>query len=172
MKYARLLLEHCPESTTDLFIEYYTGRYKPKGDTELVDHQAPQNGAATTVRNLAALIPLPNISGATTPSVTKVTQDTQDEPPIVYTPPEPRTAFSSFVGHSAQFIIFLEACLKGEGLKQEDSVDLYTTLFEMYLHSANEKKGEEREKWEAKARKLIEDGAVSLASGVSPNTSC
>ena len=163
MKYARVLLENCPESTTALFIEYYTGQYKPRGDTELAGHQIPQNGAASTVRNLASLIPLPNIGGAATPSTARGAQDTPDEPPIAYIPPEPRTAFSSFVDHSAQFIIFLEACLKGEALKQEDSVDLYTTLFEMYLHAANEKKGEEREMWEAKARKMIEDGAVSGA---------
>ncbi|KAI9774325.1 MAG: hypothetical protein M1840_004219 [Geoglossum simile] len=164
MKYARLLLEHCPESTTTLFIEYYTGRYKPKGDMRLADRQVPQNGATSTVRNFAALIPLPSISGTTTPSMAKATQDATDQPSIVYTPPEPRTAFSSFVGNSSQFIVFLEACLKGEGLKQENRVDLYTTLFEMYLHSANEKKGEEREKWEGKARKLIEDGAIPIDS--------
>jgi vacuolar protein sorting-associated protein 11 len=168
MKYARVLLEHCPQGTTTLFIEYYTGRFMPKDNTELAGHQTPQNSAANAVRNLAAFIPLPNRSNPATPS-TQAAQNPQEEPHILYTPPEPRTAFSSFVGHSTQFVVFLEACLKEEGLKLEDRVDLYTTLFEMYLHTANEKKGEERELWEAKARKLIEDGEVSVTR-VPPNT--
>ncbi|KAH0541991.1 hypothetical protein FGG08_003540 [Glutinoglossum americanum] len=163
MKYARVLLENCPQDTTSFFIEYYTGRFKPKEDPEPPGQQVQQNGAASAVRNLAAFIPLPNRSNPATPS-TQPNQGTLEESPLMYTPPEPRTAFSSFVGHSTQFVVFLEACLKEEGLKQEDRVDLYTTLFEMYLHSANEKRGEERELWEAKARNLIEDGGVPIDS--------
>ena len=172
MKYARVLLEHCPQDTTTLFIEYYTGRYKPKEDTEPMGHRGSQNGAASAVRNIASFIPLPNRSSPATPPSVQVTQDPPEELPVLYTPPEPRTAFSSFVGHSGQFIVFLEACLKGENLRQEDRVDLYTTLFEMYIHSANEKKGEEREIWEAKARKLIEDTEVSVTSQGYPYTNC
>src|SRR5262245_10185799 len=98
MKYARVLLEHCPEDTTALFIEYYTGRYKPK-DPGLADHQAPQDGAAGAVRSLAAFIPLPNRSGTGTPSTGQATTDMRDDTSVTYTPPEPRSAFSSFVGH-------------------------------------------------------------------------
>ncbi len=66
------------------------------------------------------------------------------------------TAFSSFIDHPDEFIVFLEACLKEETLAQSDKTDLYTTLFEMYLHKASEKKGEaHREEWEAKAKALI-----------------
>jgi len=59
------------------------------------------------------------------------------------------------VDHPDEFIVFLEACLKESNIKQSDKVDLYTTLFEMYLHKANEKKGADRDGWEAKAKTLI-----------------
>jgi vacuolar protein sorting-associated protein 11 len=163
MKYARVLLEHCPDETTKLFIDYYTGRYKPKRDEAPKVIQTPQNGASSAVQNLAALIPLPYMKDATATPTTPASQAPQViELPATYTSPEPRTAFSSFVDHSAQFIVFLEACLNEEEVKQEDKVDLYTTLFEMYLHAANEKKGEEKQEWETKAKKLIEDEKVSL----------
>jgi hypothetical protein len=79
-----------------------------------------------------------------------------------YTPPQPRTAFSSFVDHPDEFIVFLEACLKGNDLKERDKIDLYTTLFEMYLHKSNEKRGANREEWEAKAKKLIEGKDIPI----------
>ena len=30
MKYARVLLEHCPQEATKIFIDYYTGKYQPR----------------------------------------------------------------------------------------------------------------------------------------------
>ena len=78
-----------------------------------------------------------------------------------YDIPKPRTAFSSFVDHPDNFITFLEACLKQENIDKSDMADLYTTLFEMYLETANTKGGEEKERWEAKAKGLIDDQDVS-----------
>jgi hypothetical protein len=46
--------------------------------------------------------------------------------------------------------------LKEEHLEEGDKTDLYTTLFEMYLDKANDKKGAETKQWEAKAKELIE----------------
>ena len=81
-----------------------------------------------------------------------------------YTPPPPRTAFSSFIDHPDEFITFLEACLE-EDLQTSDRTDLYTTLFEMYLYKAGEKKSQHyREEWEAKAKKLIEGEHVPMES--------
>ena len=79
-----------------------------------------------------------------------------------YTPPQPRTAFSSFVDHPNEFIIFLEACIEKKDHKERDKIDLYTTLFEMYLHKSSEKNGAHREEWEAKARKLIEGKDIPI----------
>ena len=32
MKYARVLIAHCPKEATKLFIQYYTGKYQPQQD--------------------------------------------------------------------------------------------------------------------------------------------
>lgn len=172
MKYARVLLEHCSKETTDLFVEYFTGRYQPEKDAVVVPQVVASEpgyaaGAVNAVQNLRDLLPLPymNTSAVASPptqgnvaptvSDTQIIKNPEELPSTQYTPPQPRTAFSSFVDHPDEFIIFLEACLKEQDLKERDKIDLYTTLFEMYLHKSNEKKGVDREEWEAKAKKLI-----------------
>lgn len=44
MKYARVVLEHCPEDTTQLFVDYFTGRYQPKKDVIAVQAAPQQQG--------------------------------------------------------------------------------------------------------------------------------
>lgn len=183
MKYARVLLEHCPSDTTQLFIDYYTGKYRPKIHVAPVE-EAPipagsalgsalggmAAGTASAVQNLTSLLPLPYMntsSIATPPTPDAKGQSTRSaetaeltiDPELIeapkYSPPAPRTAFSSFIDHSDEFIIFLEAYLKKESLLESDRSDIHTTLFEMYLHKASEKKGDDREEWERKAKKLI-----------------
>ncbi|CZS97412.1 related to PEP5 protein [Rhynchosporium agropyri] len=171
MKYARVLLEHCPKETTKMFIDYFTGRYQIKRDEVVPEIVAVQQGyaagAVTAVQNLRDLLPLPymNTSAVASPptqgNITATISDNQivenSEPALApqYTPPQPRGAFSCFVDHPDEFIVFLEACLEEKDLKKRDKIDLYTTLFEMYLHKSNEKKGINRDEWEAKAKKLI-----------------
>jgi hypothetical protein len=76
--------------------------------------------------------------------------------------PKPRTAFSAFVDHPKEFIDFLETLVQQPDLKQDAKVDLFTTLFEMYLDTAKRKKDAgERQEWETKAKKLIEGKDVS-----------
>lgn len=175
MKYARVLLEHCPDDTTKLFIDYYTGSFKPKQKVLDVGSTSPPNIGTTAIQNLAALLPRSYSSTSHAPSPGNSTnqkmvvrqaqnpENTDPEPPH-YDAPKPRTAFSSFVDHPEHFINFLEACLEHGAVAEQDKADLYTTLFEMYLHFAKETKGEEHEKWSAKARKLIDDGEVSMIS--------
>lgn len=159
MKYARVLLGHCPKETTQLFIDYYTGKYRPKKEIQTPTPSQPQAGSA--VQNLAALLPLPymNVGAGTKapPSEAQLaTEERTLESPPEYEIPKPRTAFSSFVDNPQEFITFLEALIK-QNLKEEDKVDLYTTLFEMYLDTANRKKDTaEKQEWENKAKKLIE----------------
>lgn len=178
MKYARVLIEHCPKEATDVFIAYYTGKYQPRVDPPTVDstgHVAATNGgfaagAANAVQNLSSLLPLPYMNTTAVVGTSKPTVgDAVVKPeaiPISYTPPRPRTAFSSFIDHPDEFIVFLEACLQEESLSSSDKTDINTTLFEMYLHKSNEKSTDEshREKWEAKAKALIEEdkGATSV----------
>ncbi|KAL9636966.1 MAG: hypothetical protein Q9164_002496 [Protoblastenia rupestris] len=172
MKYARVLLEHCPDDSTQVFIDYYTGEYRPKKDLPKSIAPVAQGSALSAVSNLTSFIPLPYRQNSTPnlpttvgqpgPSEVEAEAETETgaagraEPRRVYEVPKPRTAFSSFVDYPENFITFLEACLKQENLNQSDKSDLYTTLFEIYLEIANSRKGEEKEIWEAKAKKLIE----------------
>jgi hypothetical protein len=179
MKYATVLLEHCPKDATQIFIDYYTGRFRPKKDAIVIQNAPATQGmgmglvsASNAVQNLAALLPLPymntNTVGSpasvgeqkTTLSQAQIIETTLDEPAAEYKVPKPRTAFSAFVDHPAEFIIFLEACIQADELSEDNKSDLYTTLFEMYLHTASSKKDEEKELWETKAKKLIEGKEV------------
>ena len=168
MRYARVLLEHCPKDATQLFVEYYTGEYRIKKDAPLSIPQAGSGGAVGAVQNLASFIPLPYRQSNTAPSPAtggnqqltlqgdEVAAAAEIEPPSEYQTPKPRTAFSSFVDHPDEFIVFLEACLKQKNLSEKDGVDLYTTLFEMYLEIAASKTSPEKDEWEAKAKRLID----------------
>lgn len=174
IKYARVLLEHCPKDATQVFIDYYTGEYRPKKDVPLPVLPTPQGGAINAVQNLASFIPMPyrQSPALTSPAPGGDKQLALEEadlaaaealgPPREYDLPKPRTAFSSFVDHPENFMVFLEACLKQENIEETDKTDLYTTLFEMYLETANSKKGAEKEDWEAKAKKLIEGQEVNF----------
>ncbi|KKA30677.1 hypothetical protein TD95_003353 [Thielaviopsis punctulata] len=176
MKYARVLIDNCPKETTKVFIDYYTGRYRPIVDSVPVELETPASSgiAATAVQNLSNFIALPylnssNIASPGTPSrdvaknnVVLVHED--DIPAPKYTAPPPRTAFSCFIDHSDEFIQFLESCLAEPDVSESDKTDLYTTLFEMYLRKSAEKKGAQREEWEAKAKALIEVKDVPMES--------
>ncbi|PNH61367.1 hypothetical protein VD0001_g9704 [Verticillium dahliae] len=195
-KYARVLIEHCPKEATSIFVDYYTGKFRPRigafgGDTtgmQIIQVQdndgntssrlvAGVAGAASAVQNLTNLLPLPymNSAAVATPDSQEnggktngngtVILDPEDIPAPKYTPPPPRTAFSSFIDHPDEFIVFLEACLKEKELNHSDRTDLYTTLFEMYLSKSNEKRGEQhKEEWENKAKKLIEGQDIPMES--------
>lgn len=171
MKYARVLLEHCSKDTTQLFIDYYTGHYHPKKDAPVPNDPVPQSGAVSAVQNLASYLPYINTSSIASPGSAGNQKATISEAQLAeahaplpvpeYDVPRPRTAFSSFVDHPDEFIVFLEACLKEADLEEGNKIDLYTTMFEMYLDKANEKNGAEKERWEAKAKQLIEGKDVS-----------
>jgi len=175
MKYARVLLEHCPEDATRVFIDYYTGSYRPKKNAPAPAPQVAPGTATNAVSNLTSFIPLPYRQTTATPS--PATAGNQQlalsesdaieaevaQAPAEYNIPKPRTAFSSFVDHPDNFISFLEACLKQEHLDQSDKTDLYTTLFEIYSETANSRKGVEKDVWEGKAKRLIDGKDVCSA---------
>lgn len=171
MKYARVLLEHCQEDATQMFIDYYTGRYRPRTDVPIPTVQEPQVGGAYNVANLTSFIPLPYRQASVNPTPETIGNqqlvegDAADaeaaQAPPEYEIPKPRTAFASFVDHPENFITFLEACLDHSSIDKSDLTDLHTALFEMYLETANAKRGEEKGEWEAKARKLIDGKDVS-----------
>lgn len=174
MKYARVLIEHCPTDATQLFIDYYTGQYKPREDVPAVaDIQPEVSGGA--FQNLSVLWTLPlalrgrrgdNTAATATPAETTdaAMADYLAEVPATYEKPKPRTAFSSFVDHPSEFIVFLEALLSQSDLSQAEKVDLTTALFEMYLETANKSADTtEKEKFQRKAKDLIIDSDVTKA---------
>lgn len=169
MKYARVLLTHCPESTSELFKVYYSGQYRPRTETE--PSSQPQEQTTSTVQSLAALLPLRYMHVGTgkqsEPPVLEpeINEDQSEESPPDYEIPKPRTAFSAFVDHPKEFIDFLETLAQKSDLKKDAKIDLFTTLFEMYLDTAKGKKdATERQEWETKAKKLIEGKDVSCRS--------
>jgi vacuolar protein sorting-associated protein 11 len=175
MRYARVLIEHCPDNATQLFIDYYTGKYQPRVEVAAPVEEVPvpvsggfAAGAGKAVQNLSNLLPLPymNTSAVVSPATqgnvqptvadAQLVVDPKDQPAPDYTPPAPRTAFSSFIDRPDEFIVFLEACLQEDTLDESEKTDLNTTLFEMYLHKSAEKKGNaHRETYEAKAKALL-----------------
>jgi tetratricopeptide (TPR) repeat protein len=182
MKYATVLLQHVSKDTTQVFIDYYTGVFRPKKDAIVIPN-APSSGgmgmgmglgvASSAVQNLASLLPLPYMNTSaivssspaeqkSTMSQAQIVETTTDEPALEYKVPKPRTAFSAFVDHPQEFIVFLEACIASVNLREDDKVDLYTTLFEMYLHTASSKKDVERQEWESKAKKLVEGKDIPI----------
>ncbi|KIW12066.1 hypothetical protein PV08_09340 [Exophiala spinifera] len=167
MKYARSLIEHCPEETTKLFIEYYTGRYAPKQDIPAVSEVQAQTGGGA-FQTLSALWTLPFMSRASTTNGIATGDEqksVEEETPTasvvnapLYSVPRPRSAFSAFIARPAEFVQFLEALVLQENLAKEDRSDLSTTLFEMYLEAANNSRDiAEKDKWQAKATSLIAD---------------
>lgn len=165
MKYARSLIEHCPDEATKLFIEYYTGRYKPKEDVPAVAEVQAQTGGGT-FQSLSALWTLPFMhrsSGEPEEMPHTITEpaessDNEGSQPPAYPVPRPRTAFSSFLAHPKQFITFLEALIQQDNLGKQDLTDLSTTLFEMYLESSNAASdATSKTQWQAKATGLIAD---------------
>lgn len=181
MKYGTVLLEHCPIETTQLFIEYFTGTFRPRKDVVIVqetpvEQESGRFGSMATsaVQNLAALIPLPymNASGAQSPpagangqamkSQAQVIEQTTAGDFIEYPVPKPRIAFSAFVDHPDEFVTFLEACIASPDVSTDNKTDLNTTLFEAYLHQASATTAEEKTEYERKARALIESKDVNI----------
>ncbi|KAJ5560882.1 Zinc finger RING-type [Penicillium sp. DV-2018c] len=159
-----------PEArTSELFKVYYSGQYRPR--TEVEQPAEPSTQTSSTVQSLAALLPLRymNVGTSTQPQVQPAEPDTnedddKDSPPQ-YNIPKPRTAFSAFVDHPKEFIDFLETLAQQPDLKKDAKIDLFTTLFEMYLDTAKgTKDASERQEWETKAKKLIEGKDIPIST--------
>jgi hypothetical protein len=180
MKYARVLLGHCPDTTTQVFIEYYTGRYRPHQDINVSETPQPgmsyaasaANATANAVQNLTSLLPLPYLTPSTNQSPREQPAEEQldGKGPPSYAIPSPRTVFSAFVSHPDCFVTFLEAVLAASPDASNES-DLKPTLLEMYLSMAAlpSTSAIEAESLRAKAEALIttpESGAAIPSSTV------
>lgn len=183
MKYARILLEHCPDQMTQLFIDYYTGKYRPQEETAASDNSQPQ-GQASAFQNLSALLPLPymNRSAIAIPTLEAQQQaSTADAklasqpttPAAEYHIPKPRTVFSSFIPHPLHFIMFIEALTSQNDVSPDDKMDLHTILFEMYLETANAETTPPAEKdiWRQRAKALITSQPLISKPSTQPSSS-
>jgi len=94
----------------------------------------------------------------------QVIESTVEDEYIEYDIPKPRKAFSSFVDHPDQFILFLESCVESDEMMEENKSDLYTTLFEMYLQMATTKTGLDKDQWEKKAKSMVEQHNVPMGT--------
>ncbi len=170
MKYARSLLEHCSGETTKLFMDYYTGQYRPKSDVPAVEEVQAQVGGGAS-QYLSALWTLPFVGKQESTAATSVAPEVEAEASGTpaeeakkpsYPKPRPRTAFSAFIAHPDSFIFFLEALMKQADVSKEDRTDVATTLFEMYLDvSRDEEDATKKATFEAKATKLITEDVVA-----------
>ncbi|KAK9456148.1 hypothetical protein V1511DRAFT_496676 [Dipodascopsis uninucleata] len=83
----------------------------------------------------------------------------QTEAGLDYKPPKPRTVFAMFVDHPMELIVFLEACISYHSIvggKESDQIDMYSTLFEMYLQQAENCSTElEKRSWEDKCKDMV-----------------
>lgn len=175
MKYSRVLLKNIPQETTRIFVEYYTGQYVPRKHLQdnVVNNTLSPTHNSGGLSQYTAFLPQISYRASTAPSATvsgpAIATSTSTlangavaqtpEPELSkYTPPSPRTAFSSFVNNPREFVEFLERLLETEHeFKQTDKIDIYTTLFEMYLRRARDIPDyAEKAEWEAKAKKIIE----------------
>ena len=172
-----------PEETTDLFITYYSGRYVPVKEQELIKATSPPpsiSGALSSFRDAADITKyvqyLPYMTDKPKSSVTSppssgrnistptirpapTTSATETSAPIPqYQPPRPRAAFSIFVDFPECFIRFLEVMMEDEKFASRDDKDINdicTTLFEAYLRQSRLGTKEERTMWEEKAKSLL-----------------
>jgi vacuolar protein sorting-associated protein 11 len=183
MKYARILLEHCPDQMTQLFIDYHTGKYRPQEEAAASDKSQPQ-GQASAFQNLSALLPLPymNRSAIAIPTLEALQQaSTADAklasqpttPAAEYHIPKPRTVFSSFIPHPLHFITFIEALTSQNDISPDDKTDLHTILLEMYLETANAETTPPAEKdiWRQRAKALITSQPLISTPSTQPSSS-
>jgi len=184
MRYARVLLEYCPEETTKIFIDFYTGKYKPKEDLVVAEDGQSQSKSGA-FKSLSALLPLPYMNRAAIASPGSATKqnatvadatvnEDAESSPSTYSVPKPRTAFSSFIAHPTEFITFLETLIAQNNLSPLDRADLSTALFEMYLESANSPTTSlsDKQKLQEKAKALItSSGQISQQDASSIDTS-
>lgn len=149
---SRLLLNKLPVETTGVLITLFTGKFvtrvpditeKVTGD---LDKSRNLVGTAPVLQSYQAFINfLSSASYSSSHIVSAETLESQSDEPS-YLPPRPRLIFPSFIGHSNEFVIFLEACLKAAPHfhpSDKDLSDIATTLFELYLEVGSEDKASE-----------------------------
>ncbi|CDR44093.1 CYFA0S13e03268g1_1 [Cyberlindnera fabianii] len=173
VEYARRLLDECPNVTTALLIDVFTGKYKPEKKDTAGPHPVREE-TPVILQSYKAFVDYMSSAAST------ITASSNEEDHIAngngkvnghsrptYQPPRPRIIFPSFVNRPNEFVIFLEACAESydffEG-NEKDKVDILTTLFELYLTLGdNTEDPEAKKSWQKKALDLAQ-GETALDS--------
>lgn len=149
---SRLLLNKLPVETTGVLITLFTGKFVTRVPnfsdkvTKIVNNSKEYVSNAPVLQSYQAFINfLSSASYLGSHIVSAETIESQPDEPS-YLPPRPRLIFPSFIGHSNEFVIFLEACLKAAphfNPSEKDLSDIATTLFELYLEVGSAEKASE-----------------------------
>lgn len=162
------LLNLLPNETTQLLIDVFTGKYKPKLrdlETDIVSETEKDNESKsissyplfTSYKQFASFMDSKKTDKSRTASSSDNDVDVVDVP--TYQPPKPRIIFSSFANHNYEFVIFLEACIESYdnfGGSEQDKNDIINTLYEIYLVlSKDDDTSQNSTEWKEKAKKLL-----------------
>ncbi|KAI3406642.2 vps11 [Candida oxycetoniae] len=153
IEHSKTLLDSCPIETTELLINVFTGKYKPKETEEAVpngiksghnNHEEKESTIELT--NYEAFLNYLTLRGGgeegdkgsgevVGDEGKKVSTDSENAEPT-YLPPKPNLIYSSFTNHINEFVIFLEACIETFDRYQGNIVvkkEVLITLLELYL---------------------------------------
>ncbi|KAI5965811.1 vps11 [Candida pseudojiufengensis] len=163
--HSKKLLDDCPIETTELLINVFTGKYKPK------EIEGPKVGTnnnnkseedmekSVELTNYKAFLNYLSLSSSEENEGELKAESNGDNKNITvkeptYLPPKPNLIYSSFTNHPNEFVIFLEACIEAFDKYQGNIMDkkeVLITLLEMYLSLH---KTTDQEEWLNKANDL------------------
>ncbi|SCU83869.1 LAMI_0C05094g1_1 [Lachancea mirantina] len=154
IKYSKHLLQVLPNDTNALLIELFTGRYKPNAYNDSNHKECSSDDLVKDVFYSYSTFVRGMLSSSGDVNGPEV------DHPSTYQPPKPALIFPSFIGHSFEFVVFLEACLesynKFDALPNDKQVVL-TTLYDTYLSLTLEDKEERQKEWKEKASKVFKE---------------
>lgn len=153
---SKTLLDYYPIETTELLINVFTGKYIPQEIVEN-DNESQEYSTLNPLTSYHAFVNF--ISGFKTENEPE--SKISSEP--TYLPPRPSLIFPSFIEHTNEFVIFLEACIETFDKYQgnpNDKKELIMTLLEMYLKLS--KSVSDSQHWLKNAEKLIEANSSNI----------
>lgn len=174
IEHSKTLLDYLPIETTELLINVFTGKYTPRDLLNVVEAKRTTSTqpekVSSTLSSYAAF--LSYLKTDTDANDEDGNEDNDSAHVPTYLPPRPSLIYPSFINHTYEFVIFLEACIEAFDRYQgalDDKKELLITLLEMYLSlsaklaARNTRMGREDE-WKMKARGLIEKNSALLDS--------
>lgn len=156
INHSKSLLDHHPLETTQLLINVFTGKYLPL--ESVVENETEQSYTSSNpLTSYHAFVNyIANFSNDEEEEVQKISEPT-------YLPPRPSLIFPSFIDHTNEFVIFLEACIESFDKYQgniNDKKELILTLLEMYLKLSQTEVNSDH--WLKNAENLIKENSPNV----------